>query len=85
MTIEVLRTLPNPPPSQEAFGALYATIQQFYAHQMQLFDDHDAERWAGTFTEDAVFCRAHARPAGARPCLARGERAPQQGPAGAQR
>ncbi|MGV4988786.1 nuclear transport factor 2 family protein [Streptomyces sp. NPDC001709] len=41
--------------SQEEFGALYARIQQFYAHQMQLFDDHDAERWAGTFTEDAVF------------------------------
>ncbi|GHI10376.1 nuclear transport factor 2 family protein [Streptomyces cellostaticus] len=41
--------------SQEEFGALYARIQQFYAHQMQLFDNHDAERWAGTFTEDAVF------------------------------
>ncbi|WP_372352393.1 nuclear transport factor 2 family protein [Streptomyces sp. KL116D] len=54
MTIEVLVPA-EPASSQEAFGALYATIQQFYAHQMQLFDDHDAERWAGTFTEDAVF------------------------------
>jgi 3-phenylpropionate/cinnamic acid dioxygenase small subunit len=37
------------------FGDLYAQVQQFYAHQMQLFDEHDAERWAATFTEDAVF------------------------------
>jgi len=36
------------------FGDLYAQVQQFYAHQMQLFDAHDAERWAATFTEDAV-------------------------------
>ncbi|MFF3178053.1 nuclear transport factor 2 family protein [Streptomyces sp. NPDC057900] len=36
-------------------GVLYAQIQQFYARQMQLFDLHEAERWAGTFTEDAVF------------------------------
>ncbi|MFF1716123.1 nuclear transport factor 2 family protein [Streptomyces sp. NPDC058268] len=40
---------------QQEFGTLYARVQQFYAHQMQLFDAHDAERWAGTFTEDAVF------------------------------
>jgi 3-phenylpropionate/cinnamic acid dioxygenase small subunit len=40
---------------EEDFGALYARVQQFYAHQMQLFDSHEAERWAGTFTEDAVF------------------------------
>ncbi|ROQ57446.1 SnoaL-like protein [Streptomyces sp. 840.1] len=37
------------------FGVLYAHIQQFYGRQMQLFDRHEAERWAGTFTEDAVF------------------------------
>ena len=37
------------------FGDLYAQVQQFYSHQMQLFDAHDAERWAATFTEDAVF------------------------------
>ncbi|NEB73962.1 nuclear transport factor 2 family protein [Streptomyces sp. SID14478] len=54
MTVEVL-TPAEPASAQEQFGALHATIQQFYAHQMQLFDSHDAERWAGTFTEDAVF------------------------------
>jgi 3-phenylpropionate/cinnamic acid dioxygenase small subunit len=37
------------------FGDLYAQVQQYYSHQMQLFDEHDAERWAATFTEDAVF------------------------------
>ncbi|MFJ6700869.1 nuclear transport factor 2 family protein [Streptomyces sp. NPDC091272] len=37
------------------FGALYAEVQQFYAHQMQLFDSFLAEPWAGTFTQDAVF------------------------------
>ncbi|WP_405783672.1 nuclear transport factor 2 family protein [Streptomyces sp. NBC_00859] len=37
------------------FAALYAEIQQFYAHQMQLFDRHDSERWAATFTNGAVF------------------------------
>ncbi|MFJ5725445.1 nuclear transport factor 2 family protein [Streptomyces sp. NPDC093149] len=41
--------------AEAEFGVLYAQIQQFYAHQMQLFDSHEAERWAGTFTEDAVF------------------------------
>lgn len=37
------------------FGALYAEVQQFYAHQMQLFDSFLAQPWAGTFTPDAVF------------------------------
>ncbi|ANJ11887.1 nuclear transport factor 2 family protein [Streptomyces parvulus] len=37
------------------FGDLYARVQRFYAHQMQLFDLHDADGWAATFTEDAVF------------------------------
>ncbi|MFC7896681.1 nuclear transport factor 2 family protein [Streptomyces sp. NPDC057381] len=40
---------------QTGFGDLYARVQRFYAHQMQLFDRHDAEGWAATFTEDAVF------------------------------
>ncbi|MDN3271674.1 nuclear transport factor 2 family protein [Streptomyces sp. MA15] len=40
---------------QTGFGDLYARVQRFYAHQMQLFDLHDADRWAATFTEDAVF------------------------------
>lgn len=37
------------------FGDLYAQVQQFYSQQMQLFDMHEADRWAATFTEDAVF------------------------------
>ncbi|MFD0342990.1 nuclear transport factor 2 family protein [Streptomyces sp. NPDC127117] len=37
------------------FGLLYAEVQQFYAHQMQLFDSFAAQEWAGTFTPDAVF------------------------------
>ncbi|MFC8919393.1 nuclear transport factor 2 family protein [Streptomyces sp. NPDC047821] len=53
------RSIPQAPargPAEAAdFGALYAQVQQFYAHQMQRFDAHEAERWAGTFTEDAVF------------------------------
>lgn len=53
------RSVPQAPVGGSAeapdFGALYARVQQFYAHQMQLFDAHEAERWAGTFTHDAVF------------------------------
>lgn len=53
MTIELVgtaeRTLPN-----QKFAALYAQAQAFYAQQMQIMDAHDTERWAGTFTEDAV-------------------------------
>ncbi|MFF4102585.1 nuclear transport factor 2 family protein [Streptomyces sp. NPDC001903] len=37
------------------FGLLYAEVQQFYSRQMQLFDSFEAEPWARTFTEDAVF------------------------------
>ncbi|MEV7727326.1 nuclear transport factor 2 family protein [Streptomyces sp. NPDC087917] len=37
------------------FGLLYAQVQQFYSRQMQLFDSFEAEPWALTFTEDAVF------------------------------
>ncbi|OIJ87317.1 hypothetical protein BIV25_39560 [Streptomyces sp. MUSC 14] len=50
------RTLQN-----QKFAALYAEIQRFYAHQMQILDAHDTERWAATCTEDAVFelpCRS---------------------------
>ncbi|MFF4173878.1 nuclear transport factor 2 family protein [Streptomyces sp. NPDC001744] len=36
-------------------AALHAEVQQFYAHQMQLLDLAEAERWAATFTEDATF------------------------------
>ncbi len=38
-----------------AFGVLYAEVQQFYAHQMQLLDLGESQRWAETFTEDATF------------------------------
>jgi 3-phenylpropionate/cinnamic acid dioxygenase small subunit len=34
---------------------LGARVQQFYAAQMQLLDSGQAEAWANTFTEDAVF------------------------------
>jgi 3-phenylpropionate/cinnamic acid dioxygenase small subunit len=54
MTVERVGTAERTLPSQE-FAALYAEVQQFYAHQMQILDAHDTERWAGTFTEDAVF------------------------------
>ncbi|WP_433340407.1 aromatic-ring-hydroxylating dioxygenase subunit beta [Streptomyces sp. CA-253872] len=43
------------PRDAEAFGALYAQVQQFYAHQMQLLDFGECERWAATFTDDATF------------------------------
>jgi 3-phenylpropionate/cinnamic acid dioxygenase small subunit len=54
MTVELVDTAQRAPQSQK-FAALYAEVQQFYAHQMQILDAHDTERWAGTFTEDAVF------------------------------
>jgi uncharacterized protein (TIGR02246 family) len=45
-------------------AALYAQIQQFYAHQMQLLDGGDADAWAQTFTPDGVFAaNAHPQPA----------------------
>lgn len=37
---------------------LYAQVQQFYAIQMGLMDEREAEQWADTFTEDAVFQEA---------------------------
>ncbi|MEU9241645.1 nuclear transport factor 2 family protein [Streptomyces sp. NPDC048385] len=43
------------PGDAEAFAALYAQVQQFYAHQMQLLDLGECERWAATFTGDATF------------------------------
>ncbi|WP_369193277.1 nuclear transport factor 2 family protein [Streptomyces djakartensis] len=46
---------PQHAPAQAGFGELYGQVLQFYAHQMQLFDGHEAERWAATFTEDGVF------------------------------
>ncbi|MFE3170896.1 nuclear transport factor 2 family protein [Amycolatopsis sp. NPDC059090] len=37
------------------FDQIYAEVQQFYAHSMQLLDDGAAEEWAATFAEDATF------------------------------
>ena len=54
MTTELL-VRAEPARTDAELGGLYAQVQQFYAHQMQLFDAHEAERWAATFTEDAVF------------------------------
>ncbi|MET9608878.1 nuclear transport factor 2 family protein [Streptomyces sp. NPDC006512] len=54
MTIELVGTAELNAQSQD-FAALYAQVQQFYAHQMRILDAHDTERWAATFTEDAVF------------------------------
>ncbi|MFD5840326.1 nuclear transport factor 2 family protein [Streptomyces chartreusis] len=36
-------------------GELRARVEQFYAAQMRLLDSGEAEAWADTFTEDAVF------------------------------
>ncbi|MFF0885041.1 nuclear transport factor 2 family protein [Streptomyces sp. NPDC003456] len=36
------------------FAALYAEVERFYAHQMQILDAHDTTHGAGTFTEGAV-------------------------------
>ncbi|WP_019819641.1 nuclear transport factor 2 family protein [Saccharomonospora saliphila] len=34
---------------------LYCEVQQFYARQMWLLDNGDADSWADTFTEDGTF------------------------------
>ncbi|NUL01692.1 nuclear transport factor 2 family protein [Streptomyces lunaelactis] len=52
MTIDIRA---EPTARETEFASLYAQVQQFYADQLQLLDAHDAERWAETFTEDAVF------------------------------
>ncbi|MFE9683944.1 nuclear transport factor 2 family protein [Streptomyces sp. NPDC002701] len=55
MTAETVGTAERTAQSQSRrFAALYAQAQRFYAHQMQILDAHDTERWAATFTEDAV-------------------------------
>ncbi|MEU6381105.1 nuclear transport factor 2 family protein [Streptomyces sp. NPDC046909] len=53
MTVELVGTAERTLHSGQ-FPALYAEVQRFYAHQMRILDAHDTERWAGTFTEDAV-------------------------------
>ena len=43
---------------------LHASVQQFYAHHMQLLDDGRVESWAQGFTEDGVFAAdGHPHPA----------------------
>ncbi|MFE9453875.1 nuclear transport factor 2 family protein [Streptomyces sp. NPDC006739] len=54
MTVELAGSAERALQSRK-FAALYAQVQRFYAHQMQILDAHDTERWAATFTEDAVF------------------------------
>ncbi|KOV97474.1 hypothetical protein ADK65_25430 [Streptomyces sp. NRRL B-1140] len=54
MTVELVGTTVERPLQSRTFAALYAQAQEFYAHQMRILDAHDAERWALTFTEDAV-------------------------------
>ncbi|GGN33536.1 nuclear transport factor 2 family protein [Streptomyces fuscichromogenes] len=48
-------TVTGTTPVDPGFAMLYQHIQQFYARQMQLLDDGEAEKWAETFTEDGVF------------------------------
>ncbi|MFF3312421.1 nuclear transport factor 2 family protein [Streptomyces sp. NPDC002952] len=75
MTVELVATGEHPTPSQE-FAALYAQVQQFYTHQLQLLDTHDTPSLAATFTKDAVLeLPAPATPLPAREALARYPRA----------
>ncbi|WP_035734452.1 nuclear transport factor 2 family protein [Frankia casuarinae] len=37
---------------------MYTQVLQFYAHQMGLLDERQADSWADTFAEDAVFQEA---------------------------
>lgn len=39
---------------ERRYAALYAQAQHFYTRHMRILDTHDTERWADTFTEDAV-------------------------------
>ncbi|MGW5703095.1 MULTISPECIES: SRPBCC family protein [Amycolatopsis] len=50
---------------------LYTSLQAFYARQMRLLDNGEAERWAETFTEDGVFAQnAKPRPMSGRADIA---------------
>jgi 3-phenylpropionate/cinnamic acid dioxygenase small subunit len=75
MTVELVDTAERTLHSQK-FADLYAQVQRFYAHQMRILDAHDTERWAGTFTEDAVLeLPAPSEPVRARAGLSRYVRA----------
>ncbi|MBO2457458.1 nuclear transport factor 2 family protein [Actinomadura violacea] len=55
---------------------LGARVRQFYAVQMRLLDSGEAEAWADTFTEDAVFeANAHKQPTRGRRAIAAAARA----------
>ncbi|MEV3861601.1 nuclear transport factor 2 family protein [Streptomyces sp. NPDC050095] len=53
MTVELVSAAERALRSNE-FAALYAQVQQFYAHQMRILDAHDTALWADTFTEDGL-------------------------------
>ncbi|MET9502701.1 nuclear transport factor 2 family protein [Streptomyces sp. NPDC006622] len=42
-------------PTEPVEPAAYSSIQQFYARQMRLLDEGEAQAWADTFTEDGAF------------------------------
>ncbi|MDT0549858.1 MULTISPECIES: nuclear transport factor 2 family protein [Streptomyces] len=66
---------PTGPTRPTGLAELSAEIQQFYARQMQLLDDGEAEAWAETFAEDGVFAaNAHPEPFTGRPAIAAGAR-----------
>ncbi|MER6141206.1 nuclear transport factor 2 family protein [Streptomyces sparsogenes] len=66
---------PVGPVGPGGLAELYAEIQQFYAHQMRLLDDGEAEAWAETFAEDGVFAaNAHPEPFTGRAAIAAGAR-----------
>lgn len=53
----------------------YHTVLHFYARQMQLLDDGEIDRWAGTFTADATFgSNAMPAPLAGRDAILRGAR-----------
>lgn len=50
--------IPNPAGGEEEAmtdAVRYSEVERFYARQMQLIDEGDADGWAATFTEDGVF------------------------------
>jgi hypothetical protein len=60
---------------QDGFPARYAELLWFYARQMRLLDEFDAEAWALTFTEDGIFAPPSLpEPFRGRPTLAAGVR-----------
>ncbi|GAA1852138.1 hypothetical protein GCM10009836_35220 [Pseudonocardia ailaonensis] len=54
--------------------ALHADISEFYARQMRLLDEGQADRWADTFTDDAVFGQDGKPPREGREAIAAGLR-----------